>query len=150
MIAARSPIVRVAIEVVAPLAATVAAFVFFAGHNRPGGGFAAGLVLGSVIALRTVAGLQRPLPAVGLVAAGAILAGAVAIAPVLFGQPVLDQAVVEGTLPVLGTVKSGSALLFDAGVTLIVVGLVAAALEGLGATRLADIAEPSRDGGSKR
>jgi len=37
----------------------------------------------------------------------------------------------------LGKVKSGSALLFDLGVTAIVVGLVTALLEGFGAEQLA-------------
>jgi multisubunit Na+/H+ antiporter MnhB subunit len=137
MIASRSPIVRLGIHAASPLAAMVAVFLFFAGHNRPGGGFAAGLVLGAVVALRAVAGLQRPSCAVGLLATGGIIAGAVALAPVVAGDVLLDQVVVEATLPLLGTVKTGTALLFDAGVTLIVVGLVVAVLEGLGATELA-------------
>ena len=56
------------------------------------------------------------------------------LAPLFGGQVLLDQVVWEATLPVLGKVKGGSALVFDLGVTLIVVGLVLAVLEGLGAT----------------
>ena len=56
MIRGRSPVVRSAIRAASPLALLVAAFLFFAGHNQPGGGFAAGLVIGAVVALRTVAG----------------------------------------------------------------------------------------------
>ena len=137
MISTRSPIVRSGVQAASPLALIVATFLFFAGHNRPGGGFAAGLVLGAVVALRTVAGLQRRIRAVALLAAGGIVAGAVALAPVVAGDLLLDQVVVETTVPLLGTVKSGTALMFDAGVTLIVVGLVVAVLEGLGATELA-------------
>lgn len=137
MIATRSPLARLGIRAASPLALVVAVFLFFAGHNRPGGGFAAGLVLGAVVALRTVAGLQRPTHAVALLATGGIIAGAVALAPVVAGDLLLDQVVVETTLPLLGTIKSGSSLVFDAGVTLIVVGLVVAVLEGLGATGLA-------------
>lgn len=136
MIATRSPLARLGIRAASPLALVVAVFLFFAGHNRPGGGFAAGLVLGAVVALRTVAGLQRPTHAVALLATGGIIAGAVALAPVVAGDLLLDQVVVETTLPLLGTIKSGSSLVFDAGVTLIVVGLVVAVLEGLGATGL--------------
>ena len=110
----------------------VAAFLLFAGHNRPGGGFAAGLLLGAVVALRSAAGLQRPTHALGLLGAGGLLAGLVAVAPLLWGDGVLDQIVVEGTLPILGKVKSGSALPFDIGVTLIVVGLIVAVLDGFG------------------
>ena len=52
MIAERSIVVRTGIQLAGPLAAVVAAYLFFAGHNQPGGGFAAGLVLGAVVALR--------------------------------------------------------------------------------------------------
>lgn len=142
MIATRSPIVRLGVQAASPLALVVAVFLFFAGHNRPGGGFAAGLVLGAVVALRAVAGLQRPARAVALLAAGGIIAGGVALAPVVAGDLLLDQFVVETTLPLLGNVKSGTALVFDAGVTLIVVGLVVAVVEGLGA---ADLATPTRE-----
>ena len=137
MITSQSPIVRLGVQVASPLALLVAVFLFFAGHNRPGGGFAAGLVLGAVIALRTVAGLVQPFGSVSLLAAGAILAGTVALMPVLAGDLLLDQVVLEATIPLLGKIKSGTALLLDAGVTLIVVGLVMAVLEGLGATELA-------------
>ena len=144
MIASRSPIVRIGILADSPLALVVAPFLFFAGHNRPGGGFAAGLVLGAVVALRTVAGLQRPAGGIGLLALGGSLAGAISIAPLVAGRDLLDQAVVDVTVPVLGTVKSGSALVFDAGVTLIVVGLVVALLDGLGASELAGSAPAGR------
>jgi multicomponent Na+:H+ antiporter subunit A len=116
----------------------VAVYLFFAGHNRPGGGFAAGLVLGAVVALRTVAGLQRPIHAVGLLAGGGLVAAMVSVAPVVFGDALMNQAVVEATLPVIGKVKTGTAALFDAGVTAIVLGLVVAVLDGLGASDIAE------------
>lgn len=142
MIASRSPIVRLGVRAASPLALMVAVFLFFAGHNRPGGGFAAGLVLGAVLALRTVAGMQRPIACVRMIAGGIVVAGVVAVAPLAASNPLLDQAVVEVTLPVLGKVKSGTALFFDLGVTLIVVGLVAAVLDGLGASELSEGSEP--------
>lgn len=138
MIRSRSSVLPMAVSVVSPVAFVLAAYLFFAGHNRPGGGFAAGLVLGAVVALRIVSGLQRPRYTVGLLAGGGILAAGIAVVPLLFGEPLLDQIVVEWTVPVLGKVKSGSALVFDAGVTLIVVGLVVAVLDGLGVDDLAE------------
>ncbi len=131
MIAARSIVLRTGIRVASPLALLVAAYLFFAGHNQPGGGFAAGLVLGAVVALRAVAGLVTPRRPSWILALGGSIAGAVAIAPILFGHTLLDQVVVEGDVPVLGKVKSGSALLFDLGVTILVVGLIVAVLEAL-------------------
>jgi multicomponent Na+:H+ antiporter subunit A len=144
MIATRSPLARLGIQAASPLAIVVATFLFFAGHNRPGGGFAAGLVLGAVVALRTVAGLQRPTTSLGLLSAGGVIVGVVALAPLVGGDVLLDQVVIEGTVPVLGKIKSGTALAFDAGVTLIVVGLVVAVLDGLGAGELADTGEGGR------
>lgn len=137
MIAERSVVVRTGIQLASPLAVVVAAYLFFAGHNQPGGGFAAGLVLGAVVALRIVVGLPSPRRPLVLLATGGLVAGLVAVAPVLVGEELLDQIVVDGDVPVLGTVKTGSALLFDLGVTMIVVGLVVAVLQSLGADELA-------------
>ena len=58
------------------------------------------------------------------------------LAPLLGGEPLLDQVIVSETLPLLGKVKSGSALVFDAGVTAIVVGLFVAVFDGLDADEL--------------
>lgn len=138
MIARTSPIVSLAVRAVTPIALVVAAYVLFAGHNQPGGGFAAGLMLGAVIVLRTVAGIQQPRSATVWLSVGGVIAGLVAIAPLLWGEPLLDQVVVTWDVPVLGTVKTGSALLFDLGVVAIVVGLVLAVLDGLDATSLVD------------
>ena len=136
MIGGPSPIAQAGIRATSPLAVMVAAFLFFAGHNQPGGGFAAGLVLGAMIALRAIAGMSRPRDAVRLLAAGGLVAAAVAAAPMLWGASLLNQATVEQELPLLGLVKTGTALVFDAGVTLVVVGLVIALVNGLIADEL--------------
>jgi multisubunit Na+/H+ antiporter MnhB subunit len=138
MIRTRSPIVRIGVQTAGPLALVVALFLLFSGHNRLGGGFAAGLVIGAVAALRTVTGLSAPTRAMPLLAAGGVLAAAVALAPVLSGGVLLDQEVLTWTLPALGKVKTGTALPFDVGVVLIVVGLVVAVLDGLGGADLDD------------
>jgi multisubunit Na+/H+ antiporter MnhB subunit len=138
VIARTSPIVALAVRAVTPIALVVAAYVLFAGHNQPGGGFAAGLMLGAVIVLRTIAGIAQPRGAHTWLAAGGVIVAAVAIAPLLWGEPLLDQVVVSWDVPVLGTVKTGSALLFDLGVVAVVIGLVVALLDGLDASSLVD------------
>ena len=138
MISRTSPITSLAVQAVTPIALVVAAYVLFAGHNQPGGGFAAGLMLGAVVVLRTITGLQQPSGATTWLAAGGVIAGVVAIAPILWGEPLLDQVVVKWDIPVLGTVKTGSALLFDLGVVAVVVGLMLALLDGLDALSLVD------------
>ena len=79
MIARTSPIVSLAVRAVTPIALVVAAYVLFAGHNQPGGGFAAGLMLGAIIVLRTVAGLQEPRHATAWLSVGGVIAGVVAL-----------------------------------------------------------------------
>lgn len=137
MIANRSPIVRLGIQTATPLAVVVGLYLLFAGHNNPGGGFAAGLVFGAVVTLRTLSGIQRPTFGVELIAGGMLIVAVVTAMPLFWGDTLLDQQVISFELPVLGKVKSGSALPFDIGVTAIVVGLVVALLDGLSATTLA-------------
>jgi multisubunit Na+/H+ antiporter MnhB subunit len=148
MITRTSPVLALAVRAATPIALVVAAYVLFAGHNQPGGGFAAGLMLGAVIVLRTVAGIQQPNGAYAWLSAGGVIAAAVAIAPMFWGEPLLDQVVTTWEVPVLGTVKSGSALLFDLGVVAIVVGLVVALLDGLDAVSLVDREHGASDDGS--
>ena len=125
-----SPVAATAVRIVTPLAVVLAAYLFFAGHNQPGGGFAAGLTLGVVVALRTITRLERPLNASLLLGTGVIVASLTALAPLLFGNVLLDQATASFELPVLGAVKVGTALVFDLGVTLVVVGLFVSVFQG--------------------
>jgi multicomponent Na+:H+ antiporter subunit A len=113
-------------------------YLLFAGHNQPGGGFAGGIVAGAAVALRYVAGgiddvrsLSRARPWTVL-GAGLLLAALTATVPLLFGGAVLESALVEGDLPLLGHVKVGSALAFDVGVYLVVLGLVLMVFESFG------------------
>ena len=111
-------------------------YLLFAGHNNPGGGFAAGLVFGAVVTLRTVVpDCSSPAPRHRADRRrGDRSRGRRRIAPLLWGDPLLDQKVVTVDCRCFGKVKSGSALPFDIGVTAIVVGLVLALLDGLSAT----------------
>ncbi len=136
MIRSHSPIVGLGVRAATPLALVVGTYLLFAGHNNPGGGFAAGLVYGAVVTLRTVTGMQRPTHATGIITSGIVIVCAVAIAPLLWGNELLDQELISTTLPLLGKVKTGSALPFDIGVTAIVVGLVIALLDGLAVTEI--------------
>lgn len=131
MTAGRSLVVQDGIRLASPLAIVVATVLFFAGHNQPGGGFAGGLVFGAVLALRSAVGLEVPRHPVRMMAVGGVIIGCVALAPLVIGDVVLDQYVWEATVPVLGTVKAGTALIFDTGVVLVVVGLILAMLDSL-------------------
>ena len=83
-----------------------------------------------MVALRTITRLGRPLNASLLLGGGVIVGSITALAPLLFGNVVLDQATTSFELPVLGTIKVGTALVFDLGVTLVVVGLFVSVFQG--------------------
>ncbi len=136
MIRTRSLVARHGVQVATPLAILIGTYLLLAGHNNPGGGFAAGLVFGAVAVLRTVVGLQRPTGAVALIAMGICVVVAVAALPLMWGDGLLDQQIWSAELPLMGKVKSGTALPFDIGVTAIVVGVVLALVDGLGGTSL--------------
>lgn len=136
MIAERSLIIRTGVELASPLAIVVATYLFFAGHNQPGGGFSAGLVLGAIVALRMVVGLPTMKSPMLLLAIGGVIVALVAIGPIFAGDTALDQVIVEGSFVVLGKIKVGTALIFDLGVTMVVVGLMSVVLDALGAARL--------------
>jgi multicomponent Na+:H+ antiporter subunit A len=136
---ARSLVLEVTTRLIFPTMMILSLFFFFAGHNNPGGGFAGGLVAGLALVLRYVAGGRYelgeaiPIDAGRILGFGLLLAAGTATASMFFGAPPLSSATFEGTLPVFGDVKFVTALFFDAGVYLIVVGLVLDILRSLGA-----------------
>ncbi|MFD2091597.1 Na+/H+ antiporter subunit A [Blastococcus deserti] len=125
-------------------------YLLFSGHNEPGGGFAGGLVAGLALVLRYLAGGRYELGEAApvdpglLLGAGLLFAGGTGVAGLLLGAEVLQTAILETTLPVLGDVKLVTSLFFDMGVYLIVVGLVLDILRSLGAEldRQEDQGEP--------
>lgn len=135
----RSLVLEVATRMIFPLIMVLSAYFFFAGHNTPGGGFAGGLTAGLALVLRYLAGGRYelgetlPLDAGKILGVGLGLSAGTAVASLLLGAPVLSSALIEIDVPVLGTVKFVTALFFDLGVYLIVVGLVLDVLRSLGA-----------------
>jgi multicomponent Na+:H+ antiporter subunit A len=135
----RSLVLEVATRIIFPLIMVLSFYFFFAGHNTPGGGFAGGLTAGLALVLRYLAGGRYelgealPLDAGKVLGAGLVLSAGTAVTSLLFGAPVLSSAVIEVDIPGLGHLKLVTALFFDLGVYLIVVGLVLDVLRSLGA-----------------
>lgn len=135
----RSLVLEVATRVIFPLIMVLSIYFFFAGHNTPGGGFAGGLTAGLALVLRYLAGGRYelgetlPLDAGKILGTGLGLSAGTAVASILLGAPALSSAVLQFDLPVFGHVKLVTALFFDLGVYLIVVGLVLDVLRSLGA-----------------
>lgn len=134
----RSLMVDVATRILFPSMMALSLYFFFAGHNAPGGGFAGGLVAALAFTLRYIAGgraeLEEALPvdAGRILGAGLALSAVAAIWPMFLGHPPLTSAYTSVDLPLIGNMSLPSALLFDAGVYLIVVGLMMHILSSLG------------------
>lgn len=155
--AQRSMVLQITTRLVFPTIMVLSVYFFFSGHNAPGGGFAGGLTAGLALTLRYLAGGRYelgealPVDAGHILGAGLTLAAGTAVSSLLLGAPPLSSAIIEVSLPVIGHVKVVTALLFDLGVYLIVVGLVLDVLRSLGArldSELADADTPSANGGS--
>lgn len=135
----RSVILETVVRLVFHTVLVFGVYLLFAGHNQPGGGFVGGLVCGAGFVLRYVARGRVDLPAavpvdpgvpLGL---GLLLAGGTGAVAWLAGEDYLRSGIATVSAPVLGDVKLTSALAFDTGVFLVVVGVVLALLRTLGA-----------------
>jgi len=115
----------------------LALYLFLRGHDMPGGGFAAGITLSTGLILQYMAlGTRkvedrlriRPIRWIGI---GLGIALTVGTASLLFGYPFLTSWFRYAELEVFGKVPLASALLFDLGVFLLVVGATALILVAL-------------------
>lgn len=135
----RSLVLEVSARLVFPTIMVLSVYFLFSGHNAPGGGFAGGLVAGLALVVRYLAGGRYelgetvPVDAGLILGVGLLFAGGTTVTSLAVGAPVLSSAVFEVTLPLLGELKLVTALFFDIGVYLVVVGLVLDILRSLGA-----------------
>lgn len=131
----KTALIRDGDRILVPPLMLFALYLLTAGHNRPGGGFVAGLTVASAVVLRAQARgvgeamhLIRLAP-LSLAAVGLMIAALVGVAPMLAGGGFLDQPFEEYDVALFGPVKLTAAFGFDIGVALLVVGVVAAFVE---------------------
>ena len=131
-------ILRASLQYVLPLQLLFSLFLLLRGHNAPGGGFIAGLVVGGSIALYTFVydarEVQRligatPYEILGL---GLALATGSGLVGLVAGKPYLTVLKWEPTLPVLGETALSTFLVFELGVYLTVIGVSLAAMSAVG------------------
>ena len=124
---------------VLPFALLMSVYLFLRGHNQPGGGFIAGLVLALALLLQHMAsGGGGPVhDHRRLMAAGLLLAVATGLASLGWGAPFLTSTYDYPWLPGVGGVPLASASAFDLGVYAVVVGATMVMLLGL--ARLAQL-----------
>lgn len=103
-------------------------YLFFAGHNAPGGGFIGGLMTSAAILLMYMAygedTMKKVLPINSrtIIGVGLAVALATGIGSFLFGQPFLSQTFGYFQFPIFGEMELATAMLFDLGVYLTVIG----------------------------
>ncbi len=123
-----------------PLALAVSAYIFFRGHNAPGGGFIAGLVTATALVMQFIArGLVDTEQRMAIrfdrtIGAGLGIACLTGIGSFWFGAPFLTSTHGHPRIPLLGEVPLASAALFDLGVYVTVVGATLLTLVVLGRT----------------
>ncbi|AHN23016.1 Na(+)/H(+) antiporter subunit B [Lysinibacillus sphaericus] len=112
--------------------------IFLAGHYTPGGGFVGGLLTSSAIVLLVLAfdlnTVRNVLPInyTYLTATGLLLAFATAAFPMFLGKPFFTHFFDYFELPLLGKQSLHTAMLFDSGVYLVVVGVTMTIIQTIG------------------
>ncbi|NTS42978.1 Na+/H+ antiporter subunit B [Flavisolibacter sp. BT320] len=118
---------RTAATFLLPLLLLFSIFILLRGHYLPGGGFVGGIIASIAFVLHAFAfGLRNTrkllrVQPMRLMPAGLALAVFSAILPVFKGLPIMTGLWLSDPLPVIGLV--GSALLFDLGVYIVVLGV---------------------------
>jgi multicomponent K+:H+ antiporter subunit A len=128
-------------QIMFPLTLTVSVFLFLRGHNAPGGGFIAGLVLAVPLLVQYVIQGAASVESrfgfdyVRCIGVGLIIAGLSGVASMGFGVPFLTSGHLDLELPLVGTVPLASAIGFDTGVYLVVFGGAMLILSMMGTIR---------------
>ncbi len=135
----RHPVMLAVVSrVILPFALVVSLYLLLRGHNAPGGGFIAGLVTATAVILQYIANgsswvrARMPTEWLGLIGGGVIVATMTGIASWAYRRPFLTTWFDHLHWPVVGDFEVASALVFDLGVYLAVVGTVLLILARLG------------------
>jgi multicomponent Na+:H+ antiporter subunit B len=124
----RSILLQTASNYLLPILLLFSVFLLLRGHYFPGGGFVGGLVASIAFVLHSFAyGTDKTLKILRykpftLIPMGLGLATLTMFLPVLLGYPVMTGLWFHYPIPVIGMI--GTALFFDIGVYLVVIGVV--------------------------
>jgi len=120
----------VATRALLPVALTVGAYIFLRGHNLPGGGFIAGLVVAIALIMQYMASgyvwanERARVDSQAMIGIGIAIAGLTGMGSWAFGAPFLTSSYDYFSLPLVGQFELATAMAFDLGVFLTVVGVV--------------------------
>ncbi|TDS16059.1 Na+/H+ antiporter subunit B [Sphingobacterium paludis] len=124
----KSAILQTATRYLLPILLLFSFFLLLRGHYYPGGGFVGGLVASIAFVLHSFAnGTENTMKILrykplSLIPIGLAISTLSVVAPLLFGLPPMTGLWFEEPIPVIGMI--GSALFFDLGVYLVVIGVV--------------------------
>lgn len=124
----KSTILQTATRYLLPILVLFSVFLLLRGHYSPGGGFVGGLVASIAFVLHSFAfGTEDTMKLLSykpmsLIPIGLAVATLSMFLPVLIGLPVMTGLWWEQYIPVIGMI--GTALFFDIGVYLVVIGVV--------------------------
>jgi multicomponent K+:H+ antiporter subunit A len=122
-------------RVIMPVVLMVGLYIFWRGHNVPGGGFIAGLVVSIAVVMQYMASgfswtsARLRYPYHGVIGTGVLIAGLTGIGSWFFGKPFLTSDFTYVRIPPFEKFELATAALFDLGVFLAVVGAVMLSLE---------------------
>ena len=123
-----SLLLQISTQVLLPLAITVSLYLFLRGHNAPGGGFIAALLLAVALVLQYMAaGVRWSEKRIASnwhawIGYGLLAAVATGIGSFAFGYPFLTSSTPYVAIPAIGAVPFASAMGFDTGVYMVVFG----------------------------
>jgi len=132
------PIMQTLLRLLLPLMLLVAVYIFLRGHNLPGGGFIAGLIAAVALIVQYMAngiewtGKRLNFDKHFLIGAGILIAASTGVVSMLLGYPFLTSAFAHLHWPIVGEFEIASAIAFDLGVFLVVVGATVMILVQLG------------------
>lgn len=121
-------ILRTVVKVVVFIILTLGVYLFFSGHNAPGGGFIGGLVLASgIILLYVTYDIETvhhkiPFDFKKVAALGVLIATGSAFGSIYFDVPFLSHTDGYFQFPFIGEKHLTTVTLFEAGVALTVIG----------------------------
>lgn len=116
-------------RIVAFIILSFSIFLFFAGHNNPGGGFIGGLMTASALLLLYVSfdikKIKKVIPFdyATVIGIGLLIAILTGLNSMIFGYPFLTQFFEYYDIPWVGEVELTTALPFDLGIYLVVVAV---------------------------
>ncbi|MEC5422596.1 Na(+)/H(+) antiporter subunit B [Virgibacillus sp. C22-A2] len=123
-------VLRTTTSLIAFILLGFAVYLLIAGHNSPGGGFVGGLMTsGAVLLMYMAYGIEAvkkmlPINFLTLIPIGLAIALGTGMASFLFGVPFLTQTFDYFTIPLFGEIELATAMIFDIGVYLTVVGVM--------------------------